>query len=165
MLALPAVLAGGCRMARPATMSTTTPATAGAGTANPVLRALADEYWDKRLEGEPIEATLIGERRFDDRMPDPSPEANVAEIARLKALAGRVSTIEAAALGTADRVTRAALLGEIDGEIAARECAINEWAVDPRDGPQVALLNLAHLQTVKDPGAGPGAGGALAEDG
>jgi uncharacterized protein (DUF885 family) len=154
MLALPAVLAGGCRMARPATMSTTTPATAGAGTANPVLRALADEYWDKRLEGDPIEATLIGERRFDDRMPDPSPEANLAEIARLKALAGRVSTIEAAALGTADRVTRAALLGEIDGEIAARECAINEWAVDPRDGPQVALLNLAHLQTVKDPAQG-----------
>ena len=65
-----------------------------------------------------------------------------------------MSAIEAGALGTADRVTRAALLGEIDGEIAARECAIGEWAVDPRDGPQVALLNLAHLQTVKDPAQG-----------
>jgi uncharacterized protein (DUF885 family) len=153
MLALPALLAGGCKMARPGTMSPPTPPTA-AGTANPVLRGLADEYWEKRLEGDPIEATLIGERRFDDRVPDPSPEANASEIQRLKALAGRVSTIEAGALGTADRVTRAALLGEIDGEIAARECAIGEWAVDPRDGPQVALLNLAHLQTVKDPAQG-----------
>ena len=72
----------------------------------------------------------------------------------MQALAGRVRAVDPGALATADRVTRAALLGEIDSEISARECAVSEWAVDPRDGPQVALLNLAHLQSVKDPAQG-----------
>ncbi len=38
------------------------------------LATAAAEYWEKRLQGDPIEATLLGDRRFDDRMPDPSPE-------------------------------------------------------------------------------------------
>jgi uncharacterized protein (DUF885 family) len=122
--------------------------------ASGTLAELAAAYWEKRLEGDPVEATLLGERRFDDRMPDPGPAFNQAEIARLQALAARVKAVPTAGLTTGDRVTQAALLGEIDGEIAARECAISEWAVDPRDGPQVALLNLAHLQTVKDPAQG-----------
>jgi uncharacterized protein (DUF885 family) len=142
LAALPA-----CKIGRPPAMPTTreTPAS---------LTDLAVAYWDKRLEGDPVEATLLGERRFDDRMPDPGPAFNQAEIARLGALAARVKAVPSEGLSAADRVTQAALLGEIDNEIAARECAIAEWAVDPRDGPQVALLNLAHLQTVRDPAQG-----------
>jgi uncharacterized protein (DUF885 family) len=118
------------------------------------LTDLAAAYWDARLAGDPVEATLLGDRRFDDRMPDPGPAFNQAEITRLGALAARVKAVPTGGLSASDRVTHAALLGEIDSEIAARECAIAEWAVDPRDGPQVALLNLAHLQTVKDPAQG-----------
>lgn len=35
-------------------------------------RALIDRYWDELLEEEPILATMVGDERFDDRLPDPS---------------------------------------------------------------------------------------------
>ncbi len=121
---------------------------------SPSLAALAAEYWDKRLEADPIEATLLGDRRFDDRMPDPSPDADRHEIERLRRLGARVRAVDVAGASDADRITHAALLGEIDNDLALRACALGDWAVDPRDGPQVLLLNLSHLQTVATPEQG-----------
>jgi uncharacterized protein (DUF885 family) len=121
---------------------------------SPELAALAAEYWEKRMQADPIEATLIGDRRFDDRMPDPSLEADQRERARLAALATRVRAVDPGRLNDADRVTHAALLGEIDNDLVIRACAIGDWAVDPRDGPQVQFQNLAELQAVATPEQG-----------
>jgi uncharacterized protein (DUF885 family) len=111
----------------------------------PRLAALAEEYWNERLRADPIEATLLGDHRFDAELPDPRRAANEAEVRRLEALAEKVRALPVEALATADRVTHAALLGEIDNEIASRQCAIAEWAIDPRDGPHVMAQNLAQL--------------------
>ncbi len=118
------------------------------------LAGLADEYWQRRLAADPIEATLLGDRRYDDQLPDPAPEANQRELGHLSDLATRVGALDATALGDVDRVTQGALRGEIDNEIAVRRCAFAEWAVDPLEGPQVMFLNLAHLQAIKTPGEG-----------
>lgn len=122
--------------------------------ASVTLARLAGDYWDRRLAADPVEATLLGDHRWDDRLPDPGRAANQREIAALEALAKAAAAIEVAALGEEDRVTHAALLGEIENELDGRRCAIAEWAVDPRDGPQVQFLILAELQTVKTPADG-----------
>jgi uncharacterized protein (DUF885 family) len=134
--------------------ATTMPAPAAQPPASTPLADLAAEYWEKRLEADPIEATFLGERRFDDRMPETSQEADRREVARLTALQARVRAVDAAALGDEDRITQAALLGEIENDLASRACAISDWAIDPRDGPQVFFLNIAHLQTVTTPAQG-----------
>ena len=36
--------------------------------------ALLDRFWDEFLGLEPLFATLVGDERFDDRLPDPSPD-------------------------------------------------------------------------------------------
>jgi len=118
------------------------------------LAALAAEYWEGRMQFDPIEATLLGDRRFDDRMPDQSPEALERDVARLEALQGRVAALDGGTLGATDRVTWAALRGEIDSDLALRRCRLHEWAVDPRDGPQVLFPTLAHLQTTTTPDQG-----------
>jgi uncharacterized protein (DUF885 family) len=118
------------------------------------LAGLADAYWQRRLAADPVEATLLGDRRHDDRLPDPSPDANQREIDRLADLATRVRALDPAPLAAVDRVTHGALLGEIENERAVRRCAISEWSVDPLEGPQVMFLNLAHLQTVSRPEEG-----------
>src|SRR5262245_5814354 len=82
-LVVVALLIGGCRMSQPKTMA----AGPGSSMSSPTLAAAAAEYWEKRLQGDPIEATLLGDRRFDDQMPDPSPEADRRETVRLRALA------------------------------------------------------------------------------
>ncbi|HEY0713105.1 MAG TPA: DUF885 domain-containing protein, partial [Polyangia bacterium] len=118
------------------------------------LSELAALYWERRLQADPIEATLLGDHRFDDRLPDPSPAANQAVIDALGALASEVRHIDEAALAARDRVTRAALLGEIENDIAARRSAIADWAIDPRDGPHVTFQNLAQLTTIGRPEEG-----------
>jgi uncharacterized protein (DUF885 family) len=116
------------------------------------LNALAAEYWEGRMQADPIEATLLGDRRYDDRMPDQTPEGHQRDIARLRGLLARVSALQG--LTGRDRVTWGALRGEIESDLALRDCYMHEWAVDPRDGPQVGFLNLAILQSVSTPAQG-----------
>ena len=42
------------------------------------LRALADEYWEAKLEASPLFATFLGDHRYDDRVDDLSAQAEVA---------------------------------------------------------------------------------------
>jgi uncharacterized protein (DUF885 family) len=120
------------------------------------LAGLAAQYWEGRLTADPIEATLLGDRRFDDRMPDQSPEAEERDVARLEALQARVAALDGVVASdrVMDRVTWGALRGEIASDLALRRCRLHEWTVDPRDGPQVLFLTLAHLQTTATPAQG-----------
>src|SRR4029079_11489072 len=115
------------------------------------LRALADEYWDQRMEANPLEGAEVGEHRFDDRLPDLGPGAGAADRERLARLWARVSAVKVADLGPSDRATRALLLDEIDGELTRGACQLGEWAVDARSGPQVRYLRLPHLQPLATP--------------
>ena len=69
-----------CKMARAMAMPSSvlpTPVPSNTPLASQ-LGQLAAEYWDGRLRADPIEATLLGDHRFDDQLPDPSPAANAS---------------------------------------------------------------------------------------
>ena len=118
------------------------------------LAALATEYWDTHLRDHPVEATELGDRRFDDRLGDETPAGRDRQLAALGALRERVAAVPAPALSASDRVTRSLLLGEIDNELAVGSCALDDWTVDARDGIQVAFLRLPELQPVRTPAEG-----------
>jgi uncharacterized protein (DUF885 family) len=127
-------------------------AAAGGGapaTASRELAALAQTYWDERLRADPLEATEVGDRRFDDQLPDSSPEGRAADRARLERLRARVAAVPAAALSPRDGVTLGLLAGQIDADLARASCELDDWAVDARDGPQVVFLRLPELQPVR----------------
>jgi uncharacterized protein (DUF885 family) len=113
------------------------------------LATLARTYWDERLAADPLEATELGDRRFDDQLPDMSPAGLAADRARLERLEARVAAVPAEPLPPTDRVTLALLAGQIDADLARASCALEEWAVDAREGPQVVYLRLAELQPVR----------------
>lgn len=120
--------------------------------AETALRELAREFWKATLEANPVQATLSGYPGYDDRMPDVSPEARARFEARLRELRDQVVTrVPEADLDTAERVTRGLLLGELENELAVSVCQLEDWSVDPRDGPQVSYLDLATLQSVATP--------------
>ncbi len=161
MLVALAFLASACRPAAaplsPIASPTPSPAVAAARVdarldAPPVsatVASLAAEYWDARMQSHPLEATEIGDRRFDDRLPDLTPEAREREMVRLGALRARVEALPAAALSARDRVTRALLLGEIDADLSRGGCQLDDWSVDARDGLQVGFQRLPELQPVR----------------
>jgi len=109
--------------------------------ASPTER-LAAEYWNGRLAADPLEATEIGDRRFDDRLPDSSPAGLAADRARLERLRQEVASTPA-------DITQKLLLGQIDADLAQLSCGLEEWAVDAREGPQVVYLRLPELQPVR----------------
>ena len=116
--------------------------------ASQALADLASAAWDQVIAGQPVEATALGDRRFDDRLRPNEPGAIEREIETLGALARRAEAIDPAALSAAEQVTRSALMDFLGYAHDLDAAGIEAWAVDPLDGPQVAFLNIASFQPV-----------------
>jgi uncharacterized protein (DUF885 family) len=112
------------------------------------LADLATETWDHVISSQPVYATALGDRRFDDRLRANEPGALEREAEVLQSLSERAATIDAGRLSPADRVTRSALIDFLGYELELVRSGVEAWAVDPLDGPQVDFLNIASFQLV-----------------
>ena len=124
----------------------TVPVSAGPAAA---LARLADEAWEGSLAADPIFATSIGERRFDDRLPDNAPEAIAAERHRLSDLTARARDLPSDDLSGSDTATLVALIAHLEMELDLVRAGLDRWTVDPLEGPQVQFLNLASFQPLE----------------
>ena len=118
-------------------------------TAAAALRALADDFWDGFLRANPVFATVIGDRRFDDRLEDRSADAIAAELRRLDSVIASATSIDPEGLGPTERITRQMLIDEASGQAAAIRTGLHEWSVDAIGGPQTSLLDLVEYQTIE----------------
>ena len=118
------------------------------------LGRLAGEAWEVVLAADPLFATSLGDRRFDDRLADNWRAARSAHRSALANLLDRARALPQAGLAGEPAVTRAALVGFLEMELAIATADINRWTIDPLEGPQVALLNLASYQAVDEPADG-----------
>jgi uncharacterized protein (DUF885 family) len=122
--------------------------------AGDALRALADRFWDDYLATHPAWATVIGDRRFDDRLEDLSPEGIAGRIQWLDGVVSSARDIDPAALSDTQRVTRQMLVDEAGSHADSLRTGIHEWTVDPLSGPTVSLLDLVDYQVVRTPDDG-----------
>jgi uncharacterized protein (DUF885 family) len=123
-------------------------------TPSEALRGLADAFWDQYLADAPMWATIMGDRRFDDRLDDVSPAAYEARVAWLDGVGAAARAIDPAGLSSMERVTRQMLVDECVSHAAAIRTRIHEWTVDPQFGPAHQLLDLADYQTIRTPADG-----------
>ena len=110
---------------------------------------LAREYWEERMSNEPLTATALGDRRFDDRLPDISPEGRARIIRQYQRVVQGCRAIPEASLSPADRLTRTALLVDAGSLVDYYSCGLDDWVVDPLGGPQVELMNTESYQPVR----------------
>jgi uncharacterized protein (DUF885 family) len=124
----------------------------GMASAAAALVGLAERYWEAVLRDDPLVATALGDRRYDDRLPDPRPAARADARSGLAALAAELLGVPAEALDEADRVTRSALAEGLAGDIArldaGRISGLDLWSVDPLEGPPTSLLDIPAYQAV-----------------
>jgi uncharacterized protein (DUF885 family) len=113
------------------------------------LAELAREYWDERMTNEPISATALGDRRFDDRLPDISPAGRARVKTQYESIVSRCKEIPEGVLTDADRLTRTALLVDSGSLLDYYSCDLEDWTVDPLQGLQVELMNVESFQPIR----------------
>ncbi len=123
------------------------------------LEALAREYWETRLSADPLLATVLGDRRYDDRLADITPGGISRLEERYRSIVRRCDAIGDDLLSESHRLTRAALLEDARAQLDYLSCRLGDWVVDPLQGPQIEFLNIESYQTVKTPAQG----GAMVE--
>ncbi|WP_280366836.1 DUF885 domain-containing protein [Nocardia wallacei] len=104
---------------------------------------LAERYWDSVLESSPSSATLLGDRRFDDRIEDLSEAAEQLLLSAWQGMLGEVSVLDPARLDARDRITRSLLQNELESGIDRLSWRPAELASDQMDGVHVGILTLA----------------------
>ena len=115
-------------------------------------RALADRFWERLLEIEPILGTSVGDDRHDDRLPDPSEEGLAVREAFHRGALEDLATIDRRSLAVAERTTL-----DVMEAIAARELAAIESRLDRLQavshlwGPGQLLAELGSLQRADTP--------------
>jgi uncharacterized protein (DUF885 family) len=99
----------------------------------------------------PVWATVLGDRRYDDRLDDNSPQGLARNQQMLAGHLEAARAIDPTGLDDAERVTHQTLIDVLDGELHALRSGIQEWNVDPMSGPQTVFMDLPDYQTVTTP--------------
>jgi uncharacterized protein (DUF885 family) len=108
---------------------------------------LADDFWERFLELSPITATLYGDHRWDDKLPDPGPEGQAASRNLATWVRDAAGAIPDTGLSVEERITRDML--RVVGEVVLEddEQRIDTLqVVDQMSGPQTLLPQLTQLQ-------------------
>lgn len=114
------------------------------------LGALADEYWDGVMARAPFVATVFGDHRFDDRVPDLSPDGLAEQRRFARDLALRTQTIDTDDLSTGEQVTRALLLDACDTTVEEVDSAEIQLSSDGFTSYPVSLLRGASRRSAPD---------------
>src|SRR5581483_9271710 len=89
---------------------------------------VAAEVLAAALERDPVDATYLGDHRFDGRLPDPSPEAAAQRVAQIRAQLAELDALEPASLGPDDSVDVSVLRTALAAELLDLEdIAEAEW--------------------------------------
>ncbi|MFW5899299.1 MAG: DUF885 domain-containing protein [Jiangellaceae bacterium] len=115
------------------------------------LRAIADEYWEAKLEASPLTASFLGDHRYDDRADDLSAEAEQRQRARWVELRGRAAAVPENELDETDMATRKLLVGELDDAIRGIDLRLAELAADQMQGAHADLLILIGQLAAPEP--------------
>ena len=104
----------------------------------------AQAVWRALLAHDPLWATSVGERAWDDRLPDPTPLADAALTARLSTLGlelrrGRRVWSDRLAVGSGRWLACETVEHRI---AAAHQVPVHRWSVDHLNGPQAKLAQL-----------------------
>ena len=120
------------------------------GVHDPTLRKLLSDHWEWTMKSSPVWATMLGDRRFDDQLGDPSQAAVKANRAKTRAFLARAEAIDASALNSDDHLTlklfRLGLQSAVDTEV----CEFWQWDVSPRNNAWVHLSYVPQAHRITD---------------
>ena len=119
--------------------------------ADPQLAALAADYWKLRCELHPTQATAVGVRGYDDRLPDLTPGGVAIARRRVDELAARTETVDPGSLDGEDLLTLSALRHGLQAERSRLASDSASYTVDVMGGPQAVIFSVPSYQPIANP--------------
>ncbi|HET7181556.1 MAG TPA: DUF885 domain-containing protein [Candidatus Limnocylindrales bacterium] len=113
---------------------------------------IADAFWERFKALSPISATINGDTRYDDQLPDASAEGREAWRQLAQDMRDAAATIPDDGLSVEDRITRDVL--DVIGEIQLLELEQRMdmlQTVDQMGGPQTLLPQITQFQSADTP--------------
>lgn len=126
-------------------------AEAVAGVESEALAILLKNHWAWTLEQDPIFATRLGDKRYDDRLHDYSAAAETARASKRRALRAEAQAIDPASLNPQDRLSHELLLEELENAITSEVCRFDEWTVNARSNPITRYNRLPEDHKLRGP--------------
>jgi uncharacterized protein (DUF885 family) len=116
------------------------------------LHGLFDREWERDLADSPLQATYLGDRRYDDRLPDISPAAEDARAAADARVLEDLARIPRGALPPAEQLNYDLFRHEYETRKAARPFHPEYYSIEASNGPQSLneLAELVPFETVAD---------------
>jgi uncharacterized protein (DUF885 family) len=117
------------------------------------LNAIFDDYWEDKLKHDPEFASMIGDKRYNDRINDYSVKAYNDGLAREENFLMRLAAIDPAGLTDREKVSRDLLLRNFAEDAEAAEFKEWEMPLNQMDGIHTDYPQLAaqlSFATVKD---------------
>lgn len=113
---------------------------------NAAVTDLADRFWDGVLQRDPVQATILGDDRFDDQLPDLGPDGRAADAAALRETLDAAEAIAPDGLGRESVITRDMLILVARNHLEALDRQQYQLAVDHIAGVQTLPAQLAQYQ-------------------
>jgi len=117
------------------------------------LHALFEADWQRGLRDNPLMATWLGDRRYNDRLPDLSPEALARQQAATRASLQALLAIDPRALVESDRLNHAIYRRQLETEIDGFRFHPERLAVDQRGGVHLLAVQMTpalRFESAKD---------------
>jgi len=114
------------------------------------MNALFQQYWDARLEHDPEEASLIGDKRWNDKIRDYSVAAENAWLAREQDFLMKLGAIDATGFTESEQMSREMLLRQFTDDMEAADFKEWEMPVNQMGGIYSTYPDLATHLSFKD---------------
>ncbi|MDZ4350585.1 MAG: DUF885 domain-containing protein [Xanthomonadaceae bacterium] len=123
------------------------PTRADAPSGAEALHALFETDWQRRLEANPLMASFLGDPRYNDRLPDLSPQARTAEQAAVRASLAALDAIDRNALGEPDQLNYDIYRRLLERDIEGFAFPAERMPVSQRGGAHLLAVNV--LQSLR----------------
>lgn len=118
---------------------------------NQTVNDLANRFWEGILQLDPLQATILGDDRYDDRLPDLGPDGLAAEAALSREVIAAAEPIDPGDLGTEELITRDMILLVARNGLELLEAKQYQLAVDHIWGVQTLPITVAQYQDASTP--------------
>ena len=112
------------------------------------LKAIFADYWLDELRSDPLEATFVGDHRFDDRLADPSEAAYKARIEKDRRTRAALDRIDPAALSPDERIDRDVLLTTLDDKLAGERFRDHLIPISQQEGLHLKFAQAVNFHPV-----------------